>query len=226
MNESTQVVGLTGPMGSGKDTVADLLTTHCGAHKLAFADALRGEIEDAFNIERVFLTRRETKEHPLSALALAHCLDSAFVGRMLIQHQQFNDGPLDLNAPRSPRQIMQWWGTEYRRAMLPGYWVSKVAKRIHYMHKTLGARLIVVTDVRFADEAHLVRSLGGQIWQIKRPGCDVGNGAHVSEVSGEGFAPHMVIDNDHDLRHLQQLVLGGWAARQWRIPGVRVEVPA
>ena len=226
MTHHTHVIGLTGPMGSGKDTVADLLTTHCGAHKLAFADALRGEISDAFNIETVFLTRRETKEHPLSALALAHCLDTAFVGRMFIQHQHFNGGPLDLDAPRSPRQIMQWWGTEYRRAAQPGYWVSKAAQRIHYMHQTLGARLIVITDVRFDDEAQLVRALGGQIWQIKRPGCEVGSTAHVSEVTGEGFEPNQVINNDHDLRHLQQLVLGGWAARAWGLPGVRVEVPA
>lgn len=226
MTHHTHVIGLTGPMGSGKDTVADLLTTHCGAYKLAFADALRGEISDAFNIETVFLTRRETKEHPLTALALAHCLDPMFVARMIVQNHHFNDGPLDLNTPRSPRQIMQWWGTEYRRALEPGYWVRKAAQRIRYMHQTLAARLIVITDVRFDDEAQLVRALGGQIWQIKRPGCEVGSTAHVSEVTGEGFEPNQVINNDHDLRHLQQLVLGGWAERAWGVPGVRVEVPA
>ncbi|PIF29391.1 hypothetical protein CLU88_4320 [Acidovorax sp. 56] len=228
MNESTTIIGLTGPIGSGKDTVADLLATHCNARKLAFADALRCEISDAFSIEQVFLTRRETKEHPMSALALSRCLDTAFVGRVLIlnQHPVFSMSSEFLNAPRSPRQIMQWWGTEYRRAAQPGYWVSKAAQRICYMHETLGTRLIVITDVRFDDEARLVRALGGQIWQIKRPGCEVGSAAHVSEVSGEGFAPNLVIENDHDMRHLQQLVLGGWAERQWRIPGVRVEIPA
>ena len=71
-----------------------------------------------------------------------------------------------------------------------------------------------------------MRALGGKIWQIKRPGCEVGSTAHVSEVTGEGFEPNQVINNDHDLRHLQQLVLGGWAARAWGLPGVRVEVPA
>lgn len=225
-NHHTHVIGLTGPMGSGKDTVADLLTTHCGAHKLAFADALRGEIVEAYCIEHVYLTRRETKEHPINALALSRCLDTAFVGRMLIQHQKFNDSMLNLDAPRSPRQIMQWWGTEYRRAAQPGYWVSKVAQRIHWLHKALHARLVVITDVRFEDEANLVRNLGGQIWQIKRPGCEVGAGAHVSEVSGDSFTPNFVINNAHDMRHLQQLVLGGWAEREWGVPGVRVELPA
>ena len=222
----TRVIGLTGPAGSGKDTVADLLHTHCGAHKMAFADALRAEIVEAFCIEHIYLTRRETKEHPISALALARCLDTAFVGRMLIQHQLFNTDQLDLNAPRSPRQIMQWWGTEYRRAATPGYWVSKAAQHIHWLHKALQTRLLVITDVRFEDEATLVRSLGGQLWQIKRPGCDVAASAHVSEVTGEAFKPSLVINNSHDMRHLQQLVLGGWAEREWGVPGVRVEVPA
>ena len=226
MTHHTHVIGLTGPMGSGKDTVADLLTTHCGAHKLAFADALRAEIVEAYCIEHVYLTRRETKEHPISALALRRCLDTAFVGRMIIQHQLFNDDQLDLDAPRSPRQIMQWWGTEYRRATQPGYWVSKAAQHIHWLHKALRSRLVVITDVRFDDESHLVRSLGGQIWQIKRPGCDVATGAHVSEVTGEAFTPHLVINNSHDMRHLQQLVLGGWAAKDWGVPGVRVELSA
>ena len=121
---------------------------------------------------------------------------------------------------------MQWWGTEYRRNQTPGYWVNKAAKRILWLQKSLGARLVVITDVRFEDEANLVRNLGGQIWQIKRPGCDVSTGAHVSEVTGEGFAPNLVINNAHDMRHLQQLVLGGWAEREWGVPGVRVEVPA
>lgn len=225
MTFNTHIIGLTGPAGSGKDTVADLLCTHAGAHKLAFADALRAEIVEAFCIEHVYLTRRETKEHPISALALRRCLDTAFTGRMLIQHQLFNESQLDLDAPRSPRQIMQWWGTEYRRAATPGYWVSKAARHIHWLHKALGARLVVITDVRFVDEANLVRNLGGQIWQIKRPGYDVATGAHVSEVTGDAFKPNLVINNCHDMRHLQQLVLGGWAAKEWGVPGVRVEVP-
>ena len=78
--------------------------------------------------------------------------------------------------------------------------------------------------MRFEDEANLVRNLGGQIWQIKRPGCDVATGAHVSEVTGEGFAPNLVINNSHDMRHLQQLVLGAVAARDWGVKSVRVEV--
>ena len=200
MNESTQVVGLTGPMGSGKDTVADLLTTHCGAHKLAFADALRGEIEDAFNIERVFLTRRETKEHPLSALALAHCLDSAFVGRMLIQHQQFNDGPLDLNAPRSPRQIMQWWGTEYRRKDDTFYWVRKLSQELAE-HKP---KHVVISDIRELHEAAYVKRSEGHLLKVIRPGlAEDATSSHSSEKNLEHISVDGKIFNTSTIEHLR-----------------------
>lgn len=208
-----QVIGLTGPAGSGKDTVAQLLHTHCNGYTLAFADALRDEVASAFCIEPAMLTQRETKEHPLSALALHRCLDHAFVSRMAAHFRQgWGAGGivgevLDLAAPRSPRQIMQWWGTEYRRAQQPNHWVTRAAAHVHAAHGFIPRALFVLTDVRFTEEVALVRRLGGQIWQIKRPGCGVPAGAHVSEVTGADFVPDVVINNRHDIAHLQQLVL-------------------
>lgn len=213
------VIGLAGPAGSGKDTVAELLATHRNAHALAFADALRTEVVEAFCITHSMLTQRETKEHPMSALALSRCLDHAFVYRLGAHHFSPQGLPgvqgdtLDIDAPRSPRQIMQWWGTEYRRAMQRDYWTSKAVQHVQWLHKARAARLVVITDVRFADEAELVRRLGGQIWQIKRPGCDVATDAHTSEVTGEAFAPDVVINNSYDIAHLQQLVLNCYDAQ-------------
>lgn len=226
MNPYPTVIGLTGPIGSGKDTVAALLRTHCAAHTFAFADALRHEIVEAFCIEHIYLTRRETKEHPMSALALSRCLDSAFVDRMVVHHLTTTGERLDLTAPRSPRQIMQWWGTEYRRAQKPGYWTQKALQTVRWLDQTTRPSLVVISDVRFADEAQLVRSLGGWIWQVKRTGTEVATGAHVSEVAGDEFTPDAVINNHHDMRHLQGVVLSAWAERAWGMPGVRVEVPA
>jgi len=224
MTTSPLIIGLTGPAGCGKDTVASILQTHCGAAVLAFADALRTEIVEAYCLEYIFLTRRETKEHPMSALALARCTDSAFVDRMAVHHMRAGL-PLDLTAPRSPRQIMQWWGTEYRRHQTTNYWVQKTRQSVHWLLQTMRPSAVVLTDVRFANEAELVRSMGGHIWQVKRPGCTVQPGAHASEVCGALFEPAAVINNSHDIRHLQGLVLSEYAALAWGVPGVRVEVP-
>lgn len=220
------VIGLTGLAGTGKDTVAALLRAHCGASTLAFADALRQEIADAFCLESNFLTRRETKEQPLPALALKNCTDRAFVDRMYVK--QTTEGAFipDVHirfygAPRSPRQIMQWWGTEYRRSQDAGYWVKKAQQTISWLSKAEQADLVVLSDVRFANEAELVRCWGGQIWQVLRPGAHPAN-AHTSEATGEQFAPDAVIHNTQGLRELRDAVLSTWAAQAWGLPGVRV----
>lgn len=218
------VIGLTGLAGAGKDTVAALLRTHCAAHTLAFADALRAEIADAFCIEEIFLTRRDTKELPMPALALKNCTERAFVDRMLVLHMQAGN-PINPNAPRSPRQIMQWWGTEYRRSQNDAYWVGRAHQTIHWLSKTQHADLVVLSDVRFENEAALVRRWGGHIWQIQRPGTTTTCGSHASEATGEHFAPDAVIRNTRDLHHLREAVLSAWAARAFQVPGLNVVVP-
>ena len=229
MSNSFSLIGLTGPAGSGKDTVAALLRTHCAYTPLAFADPLRGEVAAAFGISPALLIERETKEHPMSALALHRCMDPAFEAFVIRAHLQRGGTQVDTTAPRSPRQIMQWWGTEYRRAQNSSYWSRATASRISSMFRQNLASRFVITDVRFDNEATLVREYCGQIWQIVRPDLtpiDDGSATHSSEVTGAEFAPDVIINNRHDMRHLQQLVLGAYAAQAWGLPGVRVEVPA
>lgn len=226
MSKPFTLIGLTGPAGSGKDTVADLLVTHCGLVKLAFADPLKIEVADAFGVEPLYFSRRETKEHPMSSLALGKCRSDDFVARLIVAHHA-RGLTLDPNAPRSPRQIMQWWGTDYRRAQAPLYWVSQASARISYCMRNSLATRFVVTDCRFSDEVHMVReTYGGLIWQIKREGVDVPEGAHPSEATGEQFAPDAIINNSHDIRHLQQLVLGEYWAHDAGLAGLRVEIAA
>ena len=203
------IIGLSGLAGAGKDTVADLLVTHCGFRKLAFADALRNEISDAFQMEPLYLSHRDTKEHPMSALALNRCQNDGFVGRMIIDEGERNN-KLDLAAPRSPRQILQWWGTDYRRKQSPSYWTSQIGLRIHHLSAEKTSGRFVITDCRFDNEADLVRRHGGVLWQITRPGVNAPAAGHVSDNSGDDFQPDAVLKNSGDILHLQALTLGAF----------------
>ncbi len=203
----TIVIGLTGLAGAGKDTVADTLVTHAGFSKIAFADALRDEVLEAFErSDRALWTRRETKEEPTERLALGWCTNMEFV--QAVNAAVFGGNmPLgELDEPRSPRQILQWWGTEYRRAQFDGYWVSLLSNRVRTLQGQ-GQPHIVVTDCRFANEAACVRALGGQIWQVFRPGLAAVEGGHASQTSGDALKPERFVVNNGTVPELAHQVL-------------------
>lgn len=191
------IVALTGPAGAGKDTVADYMVEHHGYTKMAFADALRDEVGRAFDVSIQLLTHPETKDHPMSALALRRCMNYEFVHHV---RQGRNDDPYK---PRSPRQILQWWGTDYRRAQEPHYWIDVFMTRFVKAHSE-GKQRFVVTDVRTGKEAELLRELGASLWQINRPGFDPQPGAHSTETTGAEFNPDQLLVNSHSITHLHK----------------------
>lgn len=195
-----KLVALCGAAGAGKDTVADMLP----ARELAFADTLYREVAEAFGVTVEWMQRREYKETPSSMLALRACWPkcSDFLWKLGIDGVKAEDPGGDL--PRSPRQILQWWG-DYRRAQDPDYFV-----RITEQHVCNGLGPVVITDVRFPNEAAMVRQLGGQIWQIKRTGVEAGGTGHASDTAGDEFAPDRVVVNSGSLDDLQATVLAAW----------------
>jgi hypothetical protein len=225
------LIGLAGYAGAGKDTVADLLVAHRGFRKLAFADALRDEVAEAFGIEQDDLLRPETKSHATPALALRRaplCFLRALVTSLAAQGDPNTVATSEwLDAPRSPRQILQWWGTDYRRAGDPQYWLREFAQRLARV-ASRGHRRIVVPDVRFANEADTIHGAGGVLWQVTRPRLDASTtseGSHVSANDGSAFRPAAVIANRHDIRHLQQLVLDEVEALRKATPGAVTALP-
>jgi hypothetical protein len=204
------IVSLTGLAGSGKDTVADTLVAQKGFTKVAFADALRAEVAAAFDIDVAHLTQRETKEHPISTLALDRCLDPKFVRCMATVFATAGLSATLLSAPRSPRQIMQWWGTEYRRAQDDDYWVKRLYDTLMHAFTFQFCDLFVIPDCRFENEAVFVRRNHGQIWQVVRPGLDPTEGAHVSATDGSQFLPNALLENTHSIAWLQQQAMAAY----------------
>lgn len=222
------IVALTGLAGSGKDTVADLLATHCGFTKLAFADPLRSEVAEAYNLGSQYdlLTDRATKEVPTGRLALCECSSFAFWGAVAKATGATVDDAW-LQAPRSPRQVLQWWGTEYRRAERVNYWSTALVLRIKDLARA-GHRRFAISDCRFENEAVAVRRLGGMVWQVRRPQAyqQAIEGQHASVTDGSHARPNVEIDNADSLHRLRERVLGAWWAQEANLTGVRVEIEA
>lgn len=98
------------------------------------------------------------------------------------------------------RRLLQWWGTEYRRAQDPDYWTKAWnAKVASY---DLSRTHLLIDDVRFANELATIKALGGLIVKIERPGCDGANN-HSSETALDTFAGwDATIVNDGTLSQL------------------------
>jgi hypothetical protein len=194
-----------GGKGAGKDTLANYLVTQRNFVRIAFADALYQEVSKAFNVSIDFLQNRDTKELPLPEMALDRCRDNNFthclaeelgIVSILPTSQLFTE----LTKPRSPRQIMQWWGTEYRRkSKLYGkdsYWLDQVMDVIAKPPTTN----FVVTHVRFSNEADLIESFvelcsqsgiiltKGELWRVTRRSID--DAAAARRLSGDPTALH------------------------------------
>lgn len=106
---------------------------------------------------------------------------------------------------KSPRQLLQTLGTEWgRRMVCDDFWIKILGFRIMALQRS-GASVIAVADVRFENEAEFLRSVGGEIWHILRPGTDQPN-AHVSEAGIAIRDGDHVIDNNGTLDDLKAQV--------------------
>ena len=200
-NDKFIVIGLAGRARAGKNTVAEILEaiepSFC---QCAYADALRIEVIEAFNVSSDLFNNDDLKERKDPALAVVRCGDIEFIERMTALGH-------NLIAPRTPREIMQLWGTEYRRNQRSDYWIDKLSQLIHEKIKC-GARKFVVTDVRFEDEAQLIKKMNGQVWLIQRDIADIKPAGHRSERVQDIASIDKTIASNRDLFSLTCWVIG------------------
>lgn len=79
------------------------------------------------------------------------------------------------------RPFLQWYGTEYIREFRdrPNHWIDQLGLKIDQAAKD-GVDFFLVTDLRFLNEAKYIKSRGGILVSIFRPGMD-NSSLHSSE---------------------------------------------
>jgi hypothetical protein len=189
------VVALTGKPGSGKDTLADLITPALGFQRIAFADALRREIAESWRLPISMLTDRATKEWSIPALAIGLCSDLGFL-------RWCHDQGLSLSEPRSARWVMQNWG-DYQRRSNPAHYAQIVARWIQ-RQIGIGWTRFVVTDLRYPVEAEAIAIFGARTIRLHRDTTAElaqDTAAHSSE-NYDLLTHHHVIDNSQGVTEL------------------------
>lgn len=103
----------------------------------------------------------------------------------------------------TPRQMIQRLGTEGVRGTFgEDFWL----KRWKMVKETAGMSRVVVTDVRFLNEAAMIREMGGKIVHMLRPDLEPVEGNHASGQGIPFLAGDYILDNDGDLKGLYEKV--------------------
>jgi len=184
------IIGFAGKAASGKTTAARHLAPLLAGQTqiIPMAMVLRNEVEDFLravgadqHVPLVYGCQQDKLQvfYVDEAKALRQCPQwSDFV----TEHADIQDRPGQ--SALTVRRILQWWGTEYRRAQDADYWTKAWAKKVSSYD--LDKVHILVDDVRFMNEVLTLRGMGAKLVKIERPGFAAG-GNHASETSLDDF---------------------------------------
>ena len=98
------------------------------------------------------------------------------------------------------RRMMQNLGVGARKLFGENFWVHQAMNSMANAHPN-----VVVTDVRFINEADTLKTNGGQLWRVKRPGVEAIN-SHISEKDMDGYKVDQILNNGGTLNELETLV--------------------
>jgi hypothetical protein len=135
-----KVIGFSGLINSGKTTAAEILVQHRGARRWSFADPLRGM---------------------LKTLLMCHYPEDQAENFL----RREKTVPLRPFGEKTARYLLQTLGTGWGRNMIMfNVWSETMRGRLESVRDQ--RITIVVDDVRYQNEADVIKSMGGKIVRI------------------------------------------------------------
>ena len=140
------IIGITGFIGSGKDTIADYLQNIHQFRRESFAHTLKDAVSNIFGWDRELLEgrTRESREW-------REQVDPWWAERL---------GMPNL----TPRYVLQYWGTEVaRKSFHDDIWIASLENKLRKTHDD-----IVISDCRFPNEIKAIKNAGGIVIRVVR----------------------------------------------------------
>lgn len=169
------LVALMGPAGAGKTTAQRYLEAQHGFKARAFADPIKCMLE---------------------GLLVDVDADWAHLHEPHLKLQ-----PIAELGGLTARQLMTSLG-DWGRSLHPTWWIDATARALGLPHAPVAPRL-VVSDVRYPNEAAWVRAMGGRIWRIQRSALP-DTPAHSSEWAQENISADLTLYNNGEVADLHR----------------------
>jgi hypothetical protein len=160
------IIGFGNKARQGKDEAIKAILEHVGntldARAFGFGDALKREVNAAVELcggmKELFEAFR------------LHTGIAANSNAPLLPDWVVFDENAPMDDPLSPygkqRTLLQWWGTEFRRAQDPDYWVKKTIERI----ESENPEVALIRDLRFPNEFSAIQGANGYVVKVIRQG--------------------------------------------------------
>jgi hypothetical protein len=189
-----KIIGFSGKAGSGKDTSAEIiknmyrLDPRTAIYRLSFSKILKRAVKILFNLTEQQLYDRILKEK------------------------------LDARYNYSPRYILQYIGTDViRQHFGQDFFVNRLSEEIDYItrkHKKAMFKrnaLIMITDVRFDNEAEMILRSGGIVVDITRDTEQATDNRHHASENGisRNLVSYTIFNNNtlSDLKFKLNLII-------------------
>jgi hypothetical protein len=196
------VIGLIGRAGSGKTAVRNILCMNiANLQPFSFATPLKA-------MTRVLIETVLPRKW--------HTSPSDY-----LTSPELKNAPIPFLLNQTPRHLMQTLGTEWGRSTIhPDFWVFLASQRVEarlastFAGKDSGPK-IIYDDVRFQNEADMIRMFGGIIIKVERPDNPHAiDTSHASEQEADRIAPDMTLVNDGTLEDLVAKLSAIWPPTQ------------
>ena len=157
-----RIIGISGVAGSGKDAVAEVLVDRYSFVRVAMADPMKRMVRTIWPFEEDQLWGPSHRRA---------------------------EPPPGLDRP-SAREALQLLGTEWGRKLDQDVWIrmalvnaKKLLQNQNYVYSPSKGLVegcgvsfggVVISDVRFSNEAHAIKKMAGEVWRVDRPGTPRG----------------------------------------------------
>lgn len=182
-----RLIGLSGTMESGKDTVADVLVSRYGYYRVSVGELIRQELLN-LNVTEFKVSKPIFIPNHISA----------------VLHRPSKKALWEKPTPIPVRVLLQWYG-QLRFQEDSRYWLNRIEQDV----ETCGHDRVVFSDVRMPNEFKYIKDKGGYVWRtvrVKDHNPLEATVSHLSEVALNNYPFDQYLANNGSVEDLVRLV--------------------